>query len=180
MKIQKIYPKKSLLLVFITILAIAIFGSVAVLAYQIQTQTGFFESADTKETKKQQEANDTGKKEFIEGTNKDGSAPKDNVETEPTKTDIIITANNEQNGSITIISNLGSLPDGECNLTITHISESITKTAPVIYQPEYSSCAGFTISATEKSQLTVGTWTIVLSAVSNSITYKSELSFEAK
>lgn len=113
------------------------------------------------EIKAQEKAADDAKKEFIEqdeATSSEPGAP-------PTSESINLSAQQDSTSTVTVLTKLQGFPDGECSLLIQNGSKSTTKTAPIIYQPEFSSCAGFSIN---KSELGSGIWNITLTAKTSS------------
>ena len=64
-----------------------------------------------------------------------------------------------ENGELTVSSKLYSISDGDCQLVVKNGTQKITRAAQVIYQPTYSTCAGFSI---DKSEFSNGTWDIIL------------------
>ena len=55
----------------------------------------------------------------------------------------------EKQGMLIVTTKLSSVPSGVCNLTVSRGKIVIKKVANVIYAPEYSSCAGFSINKNE-------------------------------
>ncbi|MEO6109546.1 MAG: hypothetical protein ABIP50_00860 [Candidatus Saccharimonadales bacterium] len=121
-------------------------------------------------TKKAQETNNEGKKDFIENTNSDGSST-NNGSTSTPSSSVTISAQKESNGSVTVFTKLMSITGGTCTLTVTQGSNKLSKSADVLYQDEYSSCAGFTITMPEATQLGAGDWNINLSVLSGQTSY---------
>lgn len=66
-------------------------------------------------------------------------------------------------GSVTVMSRLSGIGDGSCNLRATNGNQSYTEEADVIYQPTYSTCAGFSVPV---SELGAGNWQITVQATS--------------
>ena len=99
-------------------------------------------------------ADSDAKKDFIE--------TKDPTPTPTTTTDssISLTANQEGQ-SVVVLTQLKGYPSGSCELLVQNGSASFSQTADIIYQPEFSSCAGFTIPV---SKLGVGQWKFTLTA----------------
>ena len=92
----------------------------------------------------------------------------------PTSEDITISST-ESGDNVIISIQLKNYSDGECNLLITNGSSNYSRSVPVIYQPSFSTCAGFSVA---KSELGTGTWSISLSVVSNSQTNNSSSTIE--
>ena len=66
---------------------------------------------------------------------------------------------NKSGDSVVIIAKMQSVPGGTCDLTITRGTTIVHKTADAIYQPEFSSCAGFSVPV---SEVGTGSWNITL------------------
>jgi hypothetical protein len=98
------------------------------------------------------------KKEFIEGDNE--------TRAEPSESKVDIFAVNDSDNVI-VSSKLYGFSDGECSMSVTNGSKSFNESAQIIYQPEYSTCAGFSIP---KSELGSGTWTIIVVAKHSNLT----------
>lgn len=82
----------------------------------------------------------------------------------PPTTDSGITITPSRSGSqVVITTKLVGYSDGTCNVTITNGDKSTTQTAKVIYAPDFSTCAGFSVPV---SSLGDGTWKITLSVSS--------------
>ncbi len=67
----------------------------------------------------------------------------------------------QKDNSVVISTQITTIGDGSCTLSVTNGAAKYTDTADVIYQPSYSTCAGFTVPVAE---LGTGTWTISVSA----------------
>lgn len=89
--------------------------------------------------------------------------------------DVIFESTQSSDDSVTIVAKLYGASDGICYLKITAGNQSVTKEAEVIYQPDYSTCAGFTIPT---DQLGVGTWKITLTVESGKNSYSKSTSLE--
>lgn len=90
----------------------------------------------------------------------------DNISIEPSRTN---------NDVVTIMTKLKGYSDGQCSLNISNGSRSSKQSAPVMYQPEYATCAGFTVHV---SSLGTGLWTIEMSVTSGESTVKKQITFE--
>lgn len=165
--------KKNILIV--SILALVIISAVTAYAVTRYPNT-FFGTNDTQE---EIETNNDSKKDFIENTNPDGS-PIDDSPDDTAVNPIEVSAQKENDGSVTVFTKTGSIARGTCELTITNESASLSKQAPVLYQDQYSSCAGFSITGAETSQLGVGDWSIVLEVVDGSNTQQAKTTFNFK
>lgn len=110
----------------------------------------------TPEQEAQQKKTDRAKKqEFIKET-------PEATPVAPPQDSSAITITAEQDGStVSILTKLKDFSGGSCELSISNGAKTHTTSAEVIYQPEFSSCAGFAIPV---SQLGSGQWTIVLNA----------------
>lgn len=72
-----------------------------------------------------------------------------------------LSARQETNGTVTIFTKLDSETSGKCQLTVQNGAKTVTKSADIIYQPEFSTCAGFSLPI---SGIGYGNWTISLAA----------------
>lgn len=93
----------------------------------------------------------------------------------PTSDTVSLSTRKEANGTVTVFTNLGSITDGSCTLTVTNGSATTSQTATVIYQPEYSICAGFSIPV---SSVGTGNWTLKLDVTSGGVTASKTLQVE--
>ena len=85
----------------------------------------------------------------------------DNENTTPNPPSNKIDLTSKQEGSTVVITaKMSGITNGTCTLTITNAGRATTKSAEVIYQPEFSSCAGFAVPV---SDVGTGLWTIALS-----------------
>jgi hypothetical protein len=92
-------------------------------------------------------------------------------------TAISLTTQPGTKGSLTVFTNLGAIGNGTCTLTIANGSTTKTYTAQVVYQPQYSICAGYSIPV---SDLGAGTWHLHLAVTSNGGTASKDTTAEVK
>jgi len=144
---------KKIIIPIIIILAIA--GALSLWYFKFRPQRAVpVVNGPTIDQKKQQdETNAAQKKEAAE--NNTQTAPV----TAPTSDSIKLTATQESNNTVTIITKLTGVSDGSCRLDISNGGETTTQTANVIYQPEYSTCAGFSVPINSVGK---GVWNIKL------------------
>lgn len=83
----------------------------------------------------------------------------------------------QQEANVIISTRIMSAPSGQCTAVIQNGSNSVTKKAEIMYAPEYSTCAGFTVPVTD---LGSGAWKITLSITSNSQTVSKNFEIIAK
>ncbi len=75
----------------------------------------------------------------------------------------------KSSSEVTITGNITAFSgSGTCKLRLTKGSSAVAKSATIIYQPEYSTCAGFSIN---RSELSPGTWNVTLVVESSDKTY---------
>ncbi len=111
----------------------------------------------TKEQIEEQEKIDEDRKQdFIE------SPETPSTPTQPGSVEL--TAKQESDGTVTILTKLHDVASGTCDLVITNGSKTFTQSAQVIYQPSFSSCAGFSVN---KEKLGAGQWSIKVSVSGN-------------
>lgn len=90
---------------------------------------------------------------------------------------ISLSTRQESNGTVTVFTKLAGVSDGTCVLNVTNGSKSTSQTADVIYQPQYSSCAGFSVPI---SSVGTGTWTLKLSLTTHGTTSSNTITQEIK
>lgn len=109
----------------------------------------------TKQQKKDElKSNADAKKDFIES---------DDPKPTPTPSDnnaITLTATQEGQ-SVVVLTKLQGYPSGTCKLQGENGAASFSVVVDIIYQPEFSSCAGYTIPV---SKLGIGIWSLTLTA----------------
>jgi hypothetical protein len=125
---------------------------------------------------KQQEAdiNADAKKQFIDENSPGNTSTPTN---ETANKSIELSAMQEANNTVTVFTKLFHYSDGNCELTVVNGAKTTTQTAPIIYQPEFASCAGFGVPIDLVGK---GTWTITLMATSKGTTETKTISFEVK
>lgn len=103
----------------------------------------------------QKKVDDAKKQELIEKT------PEPTPSTPPERDDSITLTAAQEGSSVTILTKLKGFSGGTCELSIANGAKTHTTSADIIYQPEFSSCAGFGVPV---SQLGTGQWSIALKA----------------
>lgn len=73
-----------------------------------------------------------------------------------------------------ITTKLYGYSNGSCQLSISNGTRNIVRQAEVMYQSQYSTCAGFSVPI---SELGDGTWKIKLDVISGGVTLSKELSY---
>lgn len=122
------------------------------------------------------------KKDFIESSDprseedKDDNTPITTPEVPTSPETVELSADKTSSSEVTVYTKLHGYSSGTCTLTAKNSDKEFTKTVPVIYQDNYSICAGFTVPV---SQLGVGSWDIALSVtprggapIAKNITYE--------
>jgi hypothetical protein len=92
-----------------------------------------------------------------------GSKPPSNP---PASSSIEITSRQESNNTVTLFTKLIGYSNGTCDLTVINSEKTYAQSATVIYQDEFSSCAGFSVPI---SSLGKGRWEISLKVTSNGL-----------
>lgn len=111
----------------------------------------------------------TSKQHFIEqqqdtkdtpDSNPDASSQTTETDT-PNKIELIT---KQDGSSVTVITKISGIGEGVCSLSATNGGKSYDMEVDIIYQPNYSTCAGFSIPV---STLGKGTWEISVVATSS-------------
>jgi|SRR5680860_255738 len=130
----------------------------------------------TVDQNKEAETNSSNKQDLING--KTDNSNTSNTTTEPTSNDITLSARQETDRSVTILTELRNYSDGTCDLTIKNGDETYTPpTVPVLYQDSFSTCEGFSIPA---NTLANGTWQISLTVTSKGKVNTNTISAEVQ
>ncbi len=128
-------------------------------------------SATEEEKLAEADANAKVKKQLIE----DSSPPTDTPT--PTTGSIELAALKQGTDYVTVFTKLHQISSGSCELTVTSGVGTDRQTAEVIYQSEYSICAGFSVPV---STLGNGAWNILLNVSSGGQTYSKTITYEVK
>lgn len=99
-------------------------------------------------------------KAFQESSRSSEITHKDNAVEPNASLEVSATQNGE---SIVIVSKINNTAEGACDLTISNGTKFYSQSASVIYQDQFSSCAGFSVPI---EKLGVGTWVVTLSVSS--------------
>lgn len=93
----------------------------------------------------------------------------------PTSSDNLKLSAYVKDGNAVVTTKLYGYSDGNCMVSLHKATQTVTRSAPVIYQSEYSSCAGFSIPV---SELSSGQWTVTLDVQSGSTTTSKQIPLE--
>lgn len=149
------------------------------LAGRTQHWWPFQESASKKQQTEATQLDHQKKEDTINNAGKDGgtsTAPGQGTYTPPTDSDnITLTATQSSSDKITVLTKLKGYSDGTCSLSIVNGSKTYTQSASVIYQPEFSTCAGFSVPT---ASLGSGTWNLTLNVVSGGVTTQKSTTLE--
>lgn len=131
--------------------------------------------SDASDAKNKQDFLDNQKEDKDNTTNTNTDPTKSDNEKPTTPTDPTISLSAKTAGdSVIITTNLSTISSGTCTLIITGGVAPVTKTAEVIYTPEYSSCAGFSV---KKSELSAASWNITLGVKTNEKTLTKTITY---
>lgn len=132
----------------------------------------------TKQQQKQVQASDSSSKgEFLDNeySDKVDSSTNNTSDTQPTST--LKTLAIRQGSDVIIAAQIHGITSGICKLTVSNLGMEHSQTADVVYQPEYSSCAGFSVPV---SSVGTGVWNILLTASNNASSATSNSTLEVK
>lgn len=111
----------------------------------------------------QQAADTQDKNDFINNPGAGTPDPDNVLSNGNTDESKVIVATMIEGDSVTVSTKLYGYSDGSCLVEITNGTKQHSETAPIIFQPEYSTCAGFSVKS---SKLGAGNWSIKLTAMS--------------
>ena len=178
---KKISTKK---IVIFSLIALLIAGSGVVAAYYVYNSNSNSDKPsanqensgnDSPEPNKNESNSDsTDKEEFL-----DNESNPSNPNTTPSfNSDKVALEIAQTTTAVNISTKLTNFSGaGTCELKLIKSSSSIVESAEIIYQPEYSTCAGFSIN---KSRLSAGTWTVNLTVSSEGKSYSQSSEFTIK
>lgn len=172
MKVSSNKNTKKPLKIIIAAVIVLLAGLGAVLIVNYNQNNNNITPADNKSA--EETKNDLDTKENLIGD----PDSQDAVDTPKANNDSVTITNSQTTTSVTIFVKLLNVPAGSCELRITNGSKEYTSTAPVIYQPEFSSCAGFTVA---KSNLNgPGAWNLTLNIINDQINLTKSTTIEVK
>lgn len=151
-------------LLVVTLVIVALIATYAAVAYYKEVWP-FTRSSPAAITTKNEDLatnskTDTDQKASYLNSVKDQPTPSEPAPV-PTSSDSISLTASQQAADVVVITKLtgSGYSQGTCTLTASNGSKDTSKTADIIYQPEYSTCAGFTVPI---STLGTGTWKLSL------------------
>lgn len=157
---------------FLSALAFTLLGMATVATLEITKVTDFIKQNPSEqsgpsatEKAEQDRAVQQDKKDFIESPD-----PIAQTSTADNNTTIELSAKQESNGSVTVLTKLRNISEGTCTLTVSNKSMTDVQTARIIYQPDFSSCAGFSV---RKDKIGAGEWVIKLAVASDTTIEKT-------
>lgn len=171
MRITKKNLSKKQLSIAIIATAIAICGSVFALdkvgiisIFPKETVPNISKEPTPQEKKSEEKANQETKESFLDTAkdNEEKSVENSKPAPVPTNNSSIELSADKDGNDVTIIVKLKEqgYSQGKCSLNVAANGKRVTQDADIIYQPEYSTCAGFSIPM---SSVGNGQWTISLS-----------------
>lgn len=165
-KANKFEQHKVLLAIIIMALVVAVVGSAVWWTTQSNSETSLIDNGIevTPAPESLSEEDAANKKAFIESQEKgaDSNTTKEGSASDQESSDVNIEAR-QSGDSVVITTQLQKIGDGTCSLEVSSGGRSHNETVDVIYQPSYSSCAGFSVPV---NKLRNGTWQITVSATS--------------
>ena len=167
---NKKLSKKQILVTTLAV-AVAICGSVFALdkigvisIFPKETVPNISKEPTPQEKKSEEKANQDTKESFLNTIKDDKEKPVEKSKPAPVpKSNSSIELSADRDGdSVTIIVKLKEqgYSQGKCSLTVAANGKRVAQNADIIYQPEYSTCAGFSIPI---SSVGSGQWAISLS-----------------
>lgn len=153
--------KKKIIATILVLLLVSLVGTALYIAPSLMKKQE--QTKRDQEQKKARQQSNTEKKQYIENK---GATQSESPQTAPTSSDsIAISAEKTNTDTVTVYTKLYGFPGGVCELSVANGTKQYSKTVDIIYQPEYSTCAGFSIPF---SALGSGLWQITLKATPSS------------
>ncbi len=147
--------------VVLIIAALAILEKTGVTNFIHANSNGSSEISGPSKAEEAQQTKDSAsqKQQYLDGTKSDPVASGSNTSSASSATSLTLSAS-QDNNTVTVLTKIQGVSEGTCSLTITNGTNVSSQTAQIIYQPEFSSCAGFSVIT---STLGKGSWNISLS-----------------
>lgn len=149
------FKKPLVLLVILALLVIVIFIILEKTRVTNLVQTPGPQAITPQQAAEQKKTDQAKKQDFIE------QAAEPTPANPPQDSDAITLTTKREGSSVTILTQLKGFSGGHCELSIINGAKTHTATAEIIYQPEFSSCAGFGVPV---DRLGPGLWSITLKA----------------
>jgi hypothetical protein len=131
-------------------------------AKQTTTKTG----ATKEQRQAEAQANADSKQRLLDNAVKNDQssnnatpAPATDTATSTTSSASMTLTASQSGSSVTVLTQIQNVAEGTCKLVVSNGIKSTAQTAQVIYQPQFSSCAGFTVPV---SSIGAGTWSIAV------------------
>jgi len=158
-KVQSSKKKKLPIIISVVVLLILATLSALYLFKVFPFQSANKDGATSSQIKEEQKTNTDQKDQFLDNA-KDNPTPTEPAKV-PDSSDTITLTSSQDGNSVTVLTKLSGqgYSSGTCELTVKANGKTNSQTADIIYQPEYSSCAGFT---TPVDTLGKGVWEISL------------------
>lgn len=93
----------------------------------------------------------------------------------PSDQTIELTPKQEPDNSVTVLTKLKGYASGQCDLVVVNGQKTVSQSAKVIYQSDFSSCAGFSVPS---SQLGAGNWQITLKVTSEGAVTSKTINYQ--
>lgn len=171
-KIKKTYTSRKLVAAVVSSGAIVLILSYSAAAYinnwwpvslfsssEITSEDTSTQELTEEEIKANAEKEAQDKQDFLDNQ---GNTP-ENLIPQPTANDIELNISGTTS-SLTIQTKLKGITSGTCLIKLVNAGISISREAEVMFTPEYSTCAGFSIP---KSDLSSGLWLITLEVITS-------------
>lgn len=167
------FPKTLALITAVVLLVLAIFFALEKFNITSLTNVSSGSSSEDasggtsgpteEESARQTESEANQKQDYLDSVSSStdsGDTSSSNSTSTPSSASMTVSAS--QSGSnVTVLTQIQNVAQGSCTLTATNGSKTTTQTAQIIYQPEFSSCAGFSVATTT---IGTGAWTISITA----------------
>lgn len=88
-----------------------------------------------------------------------------------------LSAKTQSDATVTVLTKITGVSEGTCKLEISSNAQTYTNSADIIYQPDYSICAGFSVPT---AKLGNDNWKILMTVTSHSVVQKKTIDFLPK
>jgi len=162
--------KSKLRYIFLAVFVLAILGVVYVLAFGDPLTTSPADKTrpgsevSKKEKDLEQKVGADTKSAYLDGQYSQDSMQPSAESSNSTSTATLRVEVSQQGQTVVVLTKIQGVTSGSCNLVAKNNGTTISRDATIIYQPEFSSCAGFSLPVTALGQ---GNWEITINASTN-------------
>lgn len=169
--VKRTYLRRTNRIPYLIATAIIILVVAIIAILELTNVTHLFHTSQTRKNALETAKSDNARKKALTEQNNQNSSgkatPAPTTYTPPNNPNDIVIAPTQSGDTVTIMTKLYHYSSGTCALHITNGSHTYDANAQVIFETQFSTCAGFSVPV---SKLGTGDWNITLNVSSSNIT----------